>query len=87
VKQFRAQKNIPVIIQPPYSSDLAPSDFWLFSAPKMGLEGTCFATMEDKKSNAMAEFRKIKKKKPSAGASNNGRIDGASVCVCARIPL
>jgi len=23
-------------------------------------------------------------KKPSGGASNNGRVDGASVCVCAK---
>jgi len=26
-------------------------------------------------------------KKPSAGASNNGRVDGASVCVCPRVLL
>jgi hypothetical protein len=36
--------------------------------------------MENIKSNATAELRKIKKKKPSASASNNGRIDEASVC-------
>jgi len=46
-----------------------------FLAEKMGLKGTHFATMEDIKS------------KPSTGASNNGRIDGASVCVCARVLL
>jgi hypothetical protein len=40
---------------------------------------TRFATMEDIKSNAMAELRKIPKK-PSTAASNNSRIDGASVC-------
>jgi len=27
VQQFLAEKSIPVIIQPPYSPDLAPSDF------------------------------------------------------------
>jgi len=47
VQQFLAEKSIPVITQPPYSLDLAPSDFWLFPTR----------------------------------ASNNGRIDGASVCV------
>jgi hypothetical protein len=36
--------------------------------------------MEDMKSNATAELRKIQKK-PSAGAPNNGRTDGASVFV------
>ncbi|PNF24558.1 hypothetical protein B7P43_G05382 [Cryptotermes secundus] len=29
VQQFVTKKNIPVITQPPYSLDLAPSDFWL----------------------------------------------------------
>ena len=78
VQQFLAGKSIPVITQPPYSPDLAPNDFWLFPTLKMGLNGTRFATMEDIKSNATAKLRKIQK--PSASASNNGRIDGASVC-------
>jgi hypothetical protein len=46
VQQFLAEKNIPVITQPPYSPDLVPSDFWLFPTPKMGLKGTRFATMD-----------------------------------------
>jgi hypothetical protein len=46
------RKNIPFITQPPYSLDLAPSDFSLFPAWKMGLKGTEFATMENIKSNA-----------------------------------
>jgi hypothetical protein len=54
-------KNIPVITQPPYSPDLAPSDFWLFLTLKMGFKGTRFATVEDIKSNATAEHRKIPK--------------------------
>jgi hypothetical protein len=72
-------KNIPVITQPPYSPDLAPSDFWLFPTLKMGFKETRLATVEDIKLNATAEHWKIPKK-PSAGASNNGKIDGASVC-------
>jgi len=76
--QFLAEKSIPVITQPPYSPDLAPNDFWLFPTLKMGLKGTRFATMEDiKRRPNSGRFQK----KPSAGASNNGRIDGASVCV------
>jgi hypothetical protein len=71
----------PVITQPPYSLDLTPSDFWLFPTLKMGLKGMHFATMEDIKSNATAKLQRFQKK-PSASASNNGRIDGASVCVC-----
>ena len=61
VQQFLAEKSIPVITQPPYSPDLAPSDFWLFPTLKMGLTGTRFATMEDVKWIAPAEFRKIPK--------------------------
>jgi len=34
--------SIPVIAQPPYSLDLAPSDFWLFSTLKMCLKGDAF---------------------------------------------
>jgi hypothetical protein len=52
----------PVITQPPYSPDLAPSDFWLFPTLKMGLKGTRFAAIEDIKANATAEqLRKITK--------------------------
>ena len=79
VQQFLAEKSIPVITQPPYSPDLFPSDFWLFPTLKMGLKETPFATMEDIKSNATAELWRIPKE-PSTVASNNGRIDGASVC-------
>jgi hypothetical protein len=38
VQQFLAEKNIPVITQPPYSPDLAPSDLWLFPTLKMVLK-------------------------------------------------
>jgi hypothetical protein len=44
----------------------------------MGLKKTCFATAEVIKSNVMAEIGRFQNN-PSAGVSNNGRIDGASV--------
>jgi hypothetical protein len=53
--------SIPVITQQPYSPDLTPSDFWLFSTPKMCLKGMRFATMEDIISNVTAKLRKIPK--------------------------
>jgi hypothetical protein len=62
VQQFLAEKSIPVITQPPYSTDLAPSDFWLFPTLKMGLKGTHFLTMEDIEWNETAELQKIPKK-------------------------
>jgi transposase len=47
VQQFFAEESIPVITQPPYSPDLAPSDIWLFPSLKTNLKGTRFTTMED----------------------------------------
>ena len=61
VQQFLAEKSVPVITQPPYSLDLAPSNVWLFPTLKMGLKDTRFTTMEDIKSNATAKLRKIPK--------------------------
>jgi len=61
VQQFLAEKIIPVVTQPPYSLDLAPSDFWLFPTLKMGLKGMRFTTMEDVKLNVTAELWKIPK--------------------------
>jgi hypothetical protein len=48
VQQFLTKKNIPIITKPPYSPDLAPSDFWLFP--------THFATTEDIRANLTAEL-------------------------------
>jgi hypothetical protein len=87
VQQFLAEKNIPVITQPSYSPDLAPSDFWLFPTLKMELKETRFVTLEDIKSNTVQPKSGRLQKKPSAGTSNNGRIEGASVCVRARVLL
>ncbi|GBL89961.1 hypothetical protein AVEN_234677-1 [Araneus ventricosus] len=59
VQIWVAEKNILLLHQPPYSPDLSPSDFWLFPKIKMGLKGNCFDTVEDIKTNATAELRKI----------------------------
>ena len=61
VQTWFAAKNIPLLHQPPYSPDLAPADFWLFPTIKKGLKGNRFATVEDMKTNATAELRKIPK--------------------------
>jgi histone-lysine N-methyltransferase SETMAR len=61
LQQSLTEENIPVITKPLYSPDLTPSDFWLFPTVKMGLKGTCFATMEDIKWNATAKLWKIPK--------------------------
>jgi hypothetical protein len=61
VQQFLAERNIPVITQPPHFPDLASSDFWLLHTLKVGLNGSRFTTIENIKSNAMAVLRKIPK--------------------------
>jgi transposase len=60
VQQFRVAENIPVIIQPPHSPDLAPSSLAVPTL-KIGLKGTSFATMEGIKSNTTADLRKVTK--------------------------
>jgi hypothetical protein len=59
--EFLAEKIIPIIHQTPYSPHLAPSDFRLFPTLKMGRKGMRLATVEDIKSKATAELRKIRK--------------------------
>jgi transposase len=93
VQQFLAKNNIPIVSYPPYSPDLAPSDFWLFATLKMGLRGRRFATVEDMKENADARLRAIKKE--DFYQCYNNRIDKwnkyvcvcvcACVCVCVRV--
>jgi len=39
IREFMAKKNIPVLPHPPYSPDLAPCDFYLFSKLKIKLKG------------------------------------------------
>jgi len=45
-KQFLANKNITVLEHPPYLSDLAPCDFYLFPKIKSVLKGTHFVSGE-----------------------------------------
>jgi hypothetical protein len=80
VQQLHAEKNIPVITQPPYSPGLTPSDFWLFPTLKMSPKGMRFTTMEDIKPNAMAELRKIPKE--AFGWCFQQWQDRWSKCVC-----
>jgi hypothetical protein len=58
VQKFLAEKNIPVIIETPYSPVLARRDFWLLLILKKDLKGKRFATKEIK-SSAMAKLCRI----------------------------
>ena len=47
IRKFLKKKNIPALPHPPYSPDLAPCDFYLFSKLKSKLKGHHFGTMEN----------------------------------------
>ena len=85
LQQFLSEKSTPVITQSPYSPDLAPSDFWLFPTLKMGPKRTGFTTMEDIKSNATAEHRKIPKE--AFRRCFQQWQDRVCVCACERVLL
>nr|CAH7728606.1 unnamed protein product [Callosobruchus chinensis] len=55
------KKQTPVFQQPPYSPDLAPCDFLLFSKLERILEGTRFQTREEIMSATIAELYSIQK--------------------------
>ena len=47
IREFLVKKNIPILPHPPYSPDLAPCDFYLFSKLKSKLKGHHFGTTEN----------------------------------------
>ena len=48
-----AKHQITQVIQPPYSPDLAPCDFWLFSKLRSPLKGKRFQTIDEIQENMM----------------------------------
>jgi transposase len=54
VREFLASKQIILLVHPPYSLDLAPSDFFLFLKIKKILKGRHFDYIDDIKSNTTA---------------------------------
>jgi hypothetical protein len=54
-EQFLESNDILRILHPPYSQDLAPSDFWLFGRIKTALTGAKFDEPEQLL-NAITEF-------------------------------
>jgi len=47
IKQFLAQRKVTVLDHPPYSSDLAPADYFLFPKVKSHLKGHLFDLISD----------------------------------------
>ena len=59
IRKFLAKNNIAVLEQSPYSSDLAPCDFFLFPKLKEVIEETHFQDLEAIKTAVMRELRAI----------------------------
>jgi transposase len=62
IRDFLAKTKLTVLPQPPYSPDLAPSDFFLFPKLKYTLKGQRFQTIQEIKENSQTEPRAIPKK-------------------------
>ena len=56
---FSGKNQTPVVPHPPYSPDLAPTDFFLFPKLKTTLKGRGFQTIEEIQENAIRELRAI----------------------------
>ena len=54
-----AKNQITQVIQPPYSLDLAPCDFWLFPKLKSPLKGTIFQTINEIQENLTRKLMAI----------------------------
>jgi hypothetical protein len=47
IRQDTEERSLRTALHPPYSSDLAPSDFFLFGCIKRALQGSGFQTVEE----------------------------------------
>ena len=59
VKHYLEEQGLQVFPHPPYSSDLAPCDFWLFPTLKERLAGREFYRMQDLTKAVFSELRSI----------------------------
>jgi histone-lysine N-methyltransferase SETMAR len=59
VREFLAKNSITKMDHSPYSSDLAPCDFWLFPELKNALKGQIFADLSDIQRNLKTLLRGI----------------------------
>jgi len=59
VKDFLAKINVTVLENPPYLSDLAPADFYLFSGLKSAMKEQCFCDATDITKNATVQLKRL----------------------------
>jgi len=73
VREFLAKSSITKMDHPPYSADLAPSDFWLFTKLKNALKGQRFDDVSDIQRNVKT-FCKVFRKTIFKTVSGSGTI-------------
>lgn len=61
VREFLAKNATVIMPQPPYSSDMAPCDFFLFPKLKRILKGRRFANIEEIKTESLEKLKAIPK--------------------------
>jgi hypothetical protein len=61
VQRFLAAKNMAVVPHPPYSSDLAPWDFFLFPRMKSKLKGRRFQNVTEIQEQSLTVLHAIPK--------------------------
>jgi hypothetical protein len=59
VKDFLAVNDVTTLEHPPYSSDLAPSDFYLFHRLKSTFKGRHYCDATDFIRNATVELKRL----------------------------
>jgi histone-lysine N-methyltransferase SETMAR len=57
VKQFLSKKSVTVLYHPPYSPDLATSDYFLFPKVEFNLKGRRFDAISDIQNNVTSELK------------------------------
>ena len=58
-KDFLAKNNVTILENPPYPSDMAPADFYLFARLKSALKGRRFCDATDVIKNATEELKRV----------------------------
>jgi hypothetical protein len=71
-----AKHNIPVVLHPPYSPDLAPCNFFLFPRLKGTLKGKRFQDVAKIQLNTTQQYCRPFANKPTRHALKSERIAG-----------
>jgi hypothetical protein len=83
VCQFLTQKNVTTLYHtsPPYTPDLSPPDYFLFSKLKMKLKGLHFADVDEIQEAVTDELKKVQKEEFSSALQK--LYDRAKACIYA----